>query len=88
VTTMLAPLNGQQTDTTDDKYAAVLNTITELQQCEARAKTLRDRRDQQLRDLHQSGSGESVAELRRRTTLSKSMLRLIVGPPRWTPTND
>jgi hypothetical protein len=87
VTTMLAPLNGQQADT-EDQYAAVLNTISELQECEARAKALRDRRDQQLRELHAGGSGEPVAELRRRTKLSKSMLRLIVSPPRWTPTND
>ena len=88
MTTMLAPLNGQQVDTNNDKYTAVLATIAELQDCENRARDLRDKRDQQLRDLHQSGDGEPVSELRKITGLSKSMLRLIVGHPRWIPSSD
>lgn len=86
MTTMLAHPDGQQTD--NNKYTDVLKTIAELHECERRAKELRDLRDRQLRDLHQAGDGESVSALRRCTGLSKSMLRLIVNPPRWTPTDS
>jgi hypothetical protein len=64
-----------------DEYTAVLATIEELAKCEQHVKQLIAKRNQQLRDLRTTHN-PSIAELRRRTKLSKSSLRLILDR-RW-----